>query len=39
MLARRVAALEAELVHLENGFFVARAEGRAPEAAVPSPPK
>lgn len=33
MLARRVAALEAELIHLEDKFARARAEGREPNAA------
>jgi hypothetical protein len=33
MLARRVAALEAELIHLEDGFARCRSEGRAPDAA------
>ena len=31
MLSRRVAALEAELIHLEDGFARARSEGRAPD--------
>jgi hypothetical protein len=33
MLSRRVAALEAELIHLEDGFARCRSEGRAPDAA------
>lgn len=31
MLSRRVAALEAELIHLEDGFARCRSEGRAPD--------
>jgi hypothetical protein len=33
MLSRRVAALEAELIHLEDGFARARSEGGAPDSA------
>jgi hypothetical protein len=33
MLVRRVAAFEAELVHLEDGFARARSEGRALDTA------
>jgi hypothetical protein len=33
MLSRRVAALEAELIHLEDGFARCRSEGRPPEMA------
>jgi hypothetical protein len=33
MLSRRAGALEAELVHLEDGFARCRSEGRAPEMA------
>jgi hypothetical protein len=33
MLSRRVAAFEAELIHLEDGFARARSEGRAPDTA------
>jgi hypothetical protein len=33
MLARRVAALEAELIHLEDNFARIRAEGGAPDVA------
>ena len=31
MMSRRVAAFEAELVHLEDGFARVRSEGRAPD--------
>jgi hypothetical protein len=33
LLVRRVAAFEAELIHLETAFSLARAAGRAPEAS------
>jgi hypothetical protein len=33
MLSRRVAALEAELIYLEDGFARCRSEGRGPEMA------
>ena len=33
MLARRIAALETELIHLEDNFAQARAQGKAPDSA------